>query len=125
MRSASSAIMRELLIRFALGGAIVSVFSLTGELFQPKTFAGLFGAAPAVAIASLALAFRQHGAGYAAAEARSMVIGSLAMLVYSAACAVLAQRHGVPVWLAAGLAWAAWLASAFAAFGLASAGGLL
>jgi hypothetical protein len=37
--------MAELAIRFCLGGLIVSVFSLLSDLFRPKTFAGLFGAA--------------------------------------------------------------------------------
>jgi hypothetical protein len=35
-----------LLIRFVLGGLIVSAFAVVSEMFKPKTFAGLFGAAP-------------------------------------------------------------------------------
>jgi len=45
----------ELLVRFLVGGALVSVFALLGDLFEPKSFSGLFGAAPSVAIATLAL----------------------------------------------------------------------
>jgi hypothetical protein len=117
--------LREVLIRFALGGAIVSAFSVTGELFKPKTFGGLFGAAPSVAIASLALALGDHGAAYARTEARSMVIGAVALLVYSAACAALAKRHDAPVWLGAGLSWAVWFGVAFTGLGLARAAGVL
>ena len=45
--------MEELFIRFLIGGAVVSSFALLGEVFRPKTFAGLFGAAPSIALASL------------------------------------------------------------------------
>jgi uncharacterized protein DUF3147 len=47
--------MREILIRFLIGGVSVSLFAIIGDLFKPKSFAGLFGAAPSVALATLAL----------------------------------------------------------------------
>ncbi|HUS33213.1 MAG TPA: hypothetical protein VMZ53_32145 [Kofleriaceae bacterium] len=112
------------MIRFLLGGVVVSAFAAAGELFKPKTFSGLFGAAPSVAIASLALAFHAHGANYVRTEAKSMLIGSAAMLLYTIACIVVAKRDSIPVWLAAGLAWIAWFAAAFALFALARSGGL-
>ena len=102
----------ELLLRFVLGGAIVSMFALAGELFKPKTFAGLFGAAPSVAIATLSLAYAKQGAGYVNVEARSMLVGCLALFCYSVLCAVLATRRPVPVWLGAALAWSGWIAVA-------------
>jgi hypothetical protein len=114
----SEVVLGELVLRFLLGGAIVSAFAMFGTLFKPKTFAGLFGAAPSVAIATLGLAFHQNGAGYAAIEARAMVCGIAAMLVYCAACIALAKRRTLPVWLAAALSWFAWLAVAFAALTL-------
>ena len=43
--------MRELVLRFVLGGAIVCTFAALGTVFKPKTLAGTFGAAPSVAIA--------------------------------------------------------------------------
>ena len=42
----------DLLLRFLIGGLVVSVFALVGDLFRPKSFAGLFSAAPSVALAS-------------------------------------------------------------------------
>jgi hypothetical protein len=48
-------------VRFLLGGTIVAVFALTGDLLKPKGFAGLFGAAPAVALATLGLPSRPKG----------------------------------------------------------------
>ncbi len=115
----------EMLVRFALGGAIVSAFSVLGTVFKPKRFAGLFGAAPSVAIATLGLAFAQHGARYAQIEGRAMLCGGLAMLVYCAACVVVTRRAHVPVWLGAGLSWISWLAVAFGALAASRATGLL
>lgn len=112
----------ELLTRFALGGLLVTVFAAIGELFTPKTFSGLFGASPAVSIASLALSFHKHGSGYVAIQARSMAIGGLALLSYAAACVVLSRRKSIPVWLGAGAAWLVWALVAFVGF--AATGGL-
>src|SRR5436305_148910 len=102
--------LRELLVRFALGGAIVSAFSVAGELFKPKTFAGLFGAAPSVAIASLALAFQAHGALYAVGEARGACLGSIALGVFALVVTAGGRRLSAPTVLV--LASAAWLATA-------------
>jgi hypothetical protein len=117
-------VVTELILRFLLGGAVVSAFAAAGELFKPKTFSGLFGAAPSVAIASLALAFHQHGDAYVAIEARSMVLGSIALLIYSAVCVVMTKRTHIPVWLAAGAAWIAWAAAAFGLLVLVRAAGV-
>jgi hypothetical protein len=115
----------ELVTRFLLGGMIVSAFALVGELFKPKTFAGLFSAAPSVSIAVLALAFHKEGSAYVATAARTMILGSVAMLAYCALCAVLTRRERVPEWLIAGAAWVAWGAVAFALLGAAMIVGLL
>ena len=47
--------MNELFLRFAIGGIVVSAFAVLGDSFKPKSFAGLFGAAPSLALATLAL----------------------------------------------------------------------
>ena len=44
----------ELVIRFVVGGAIVSLFAVLGDVVCPKTLSGVFGAAPSVALATLA-----------------------------------------------------------------------
>jgi hypothetical protein len=110
----------ELALRFLLGGAIVSLFAIVAEMFEPKTFAGIFGAAPSVALATLALAFAKHGAAYASTEGRSMVLGAVALLAYSAACVGLTKSKRVAVWLGAIAAWSVWFAIAFVALGLLS-----
>jgi len=112
-------------VRFLLGGAIVSAFAVTGEVFKPKTFAGIFGAAPAVALASLALAYGRHGSGYVLAEAVPMLIGAIAFYVYAAVCLLGVRSNRVPVWLSAVLSWGAWFAVAFAMLGIGTQLGVL
>ena len=112
---------QELPLRFVLGGAMVSAFALIGELFEPKSYAGIFGAAPSVALATLALAFTMHGASFAATESRSMMLGAVAFIAYSSICAWVVQRHGVPVWLAAASTWIVWLLVACGLWWLAGA----
>jgi hypothetical protein len=38
--------MSQSLVRFIIGGAIVAAFAIIGDVLKPKSFAGLFGAAP-------------------------------------------------------------------------------
>jgi len=76
----------ELVVRFLVGGAIVSLFALIGDVLKPKGFAGLFGAAPSVALATLGLTIAVHGKLYAATEARSMMAGAAGFLLYALSC---------------------------------------
>lgn len=87
----------ELLIRFLIGGAVVSVFALLGDVLKPKSFAGLFGAAPSVALATLGLAVAQHGRAYAATEARSMALGAIAFGLYACVVTRLLLGKKLPV----------------------------
>src|ERR1043165_8801081 len=100
----------ELLIRFLVGGALVSLFALLGDLFQPKSFSGLFGAAPSVALATLALAIQGHGAAYAAVEARSMAVGAVALFAYAATVTWSLQRRRARVGRTVFAAFLPWLA---------------
>jgi len=83
----------EILTRALVGGAIVSAFALLGDVFLPKRFAGLFGAAPAVALASLGLAMASNGKLYAAVEARSMIGGAIAFFVYAYCVCVIMMKY--------------------------------
>jgi len=105
--ASANGMLTDALIRFAMGGIIVSAFSVVGELFKPKTFAGLFGAAPSVGIATLALTFHNDGGAVVATEARWMLLATFALVVYSATCVTLSRRGAVPVWLDAATAWIA------------------
>src|SRR5262249_49355216 len=76
IRPAWSRELMEYVIRFLAGGLIVSQFAIVGDILRPKSFAGLFGAAPSVALVSLSLAFANHGGAYVSTEGRSMILGA-------------------------------------------------
>jgi len=101
-------VLAEVLLRFVVGGVLVSAFAVVGELFAPKTFSGLFGAAPSVGIATLALTFRKDGPVAVSTEARWMLVAVVAFVVYSTICVVLCRRRAVPVWLGATAPWIGW-----------------
>jgi Protein of unknown function (DUF3147) len=84
--------MSEYLIRFLIGGIVVSSFAVLGEIFRPKSFAGLFGAAPSIALATFGLTIAEQGKAYAAIEARSMVFGAVAFFVYACATSFILMR---------------------------------
>jgi len=73
----------ELILRFVVGGTMVSFFAMLGGALKPKSFAGLLGAAPSVALATLSLTVLKKGKPYAAIEAQSMILGALAFFVYA------------------------------------------
>lgn len=73
----------ELVLRFVVDGIVVSFFAMLGGALNPKSFAGLLGAAPSVALATLSLTVLQKGRPYAAIEAQSMILGAVAFLVYA------------------------------------------
>src|SRR5260221_5351778 len=75
--------MVQLLFRFAVGGVMVTLFAFLGDLLRPKSFAGLFGAAPSVALATLGIAVYQHGVDYAVSQTQAMIAGAIALAVYS------------------------------------------
>lgn len=115
-RATTMTTLTEFVVRFFAGGLVVSAFAVVGEMWKPKSFGGLFGAAPSVALVTIALAFAKHGDDYVAKTATAMVGGAIAMFVYASLCARLARIRGIPVWLEAGLAWFSWLVLAGAIY---------
>jgi uncharacterized membrane protein (GlpM family) len=79
----------DYVIRFVLGGLVVSLFATLGDILKPKSFAGLFGASPSVAFATLALTVISHNRSVASIESRSMIVGAVALLLYANACVFL------------------------------------
>ena len=109
--------MTDLIVRFLVGGAIVSVFAMLGDVVRPKSFAGLFSAAPSVALATMPLTIHKEGKPFAAHEAASMLLASVAFIVYAAAASYILRRyrHGalfttiltMPIWIGISLGlWA-------------------
>jgi hypothetical protein len=43
--------LKEILLRTVMGGVFVTFFACLGDVIKPKSFAGIFGAAPSVALA--------------------------------------------------------------------------
>src|SRR5262245_32849148 len=105
--------MEDYFIRFFVGGFAVSAFALLGDVLKPKTFAGLFGAAPSIALATLGLALWRQGAEYAATEASTMLLGSVALSAYSLAVCELINRFRARALLATTVALPVWFVVAF------------
>jgi hypothetical protein len=75
------------------GGLFVVGFALIGEMAVPKRFAGLFSAAPSVALANLAVIVLAKGHADAQRHATGMVVGAIAMTLACAAGVVLIGRY--------------------------------
>ena len=105
--------MLDYLLRFLAGGIAVSAFAALGDALRPNTFAGLFGAAPSIALATLLIALSTQGAPFVAVEARSMILGALALAAYSWAVCVLLQKLGLSSVVATMVAFVVWFAAAF------------
>jgi hypothetical protein len=109
--------MEESLARFLIGGVVISAFALLGDALRPKSFAGLFGAAPSIALATVGMTIARQGKGYAAMEARSMALGAIAFCVYAYVVGLVLMRYKrsaawttlllLPIWfgISLGLWW--------------------
>jgi hypothetical protein len=107
--------MKEILIRFLIGGVCVSLFAVLGDLFKPKSFAGLFGAAPSIALATLLLTIGKDGPHYASIETTSMIVGSIAFFVYVSVVSRVMMRQTTKALFASTIFLPLW---ALVAFGL-------
>ena len=99
---------------------MVSAFAIVGDLLKPKSFAGLCGAAPSVALATLGLTVATEDSYYVATEARSMMAGAIAFFAYACFVSWAMIRYkpnalcvttcAIPLWfgVAFGL-WRVWL----------------
>lgn len=105
--------MKEILLRALIGGVVVSAFALLGSVLKPMRFAGLFGAAPSVALASLGLTVASHGKLHASLQGRSMVGGAIAFLVYAYCVCVVMMKYKPPAMAATTLLLLLWAATAF------------
>jgi hypothetical protein len=103
----------ELLLRFLIGGLVVSAFAVMGDLFKPKSFGGLFGGSPSVALATMALTISKYGKLYAAIEARSMMAGAAALFVYTLVVSRLLMHHRISAFTATMASMPVWFAVAF------------
>jgi uncharacterized membrane protein (GlpM family) len=96
-----------LLAKGAAGGVLVVAFALLSEGLSPKRFAGLFSAAPAVALAGLTIAVLDKGAHDAHEGAAGMIAGSVGMVAFAAA--VVPLLRNMEAMKAATVALGAWV----------------
>jgi len=100
--------MTQHLLRFVIGGFFVSLFSVLGESFKPKTFAGIFGAAPSIAIAAFILIWSENGVSVVETQSRSMIFGAMALIVACASCAKAIRKTDMSLWIGTGFLWIEW-----------------
>jgi len=105
--------MLEYLLRFIAGGIAVSGFAALADGLRPKSFAGLFGAAPSIALATLLITVSRDGAQFAAMEGRSMMLGALALACYSWIVCLLLKKYLASSWTATSAAMIVWFVAAF------------
>lgn len=110
----------DLALRFLIGGAVVSLFSLWGDVLKPKSFGGVFAGAPTIALATIVLTAHKSGPHYVALEGRSMMGGAAAFFAYACVVSFVLMRFKpstlkcatlvMPVWgIVAFAIWAIWL----------------
>jgi len=80
--------------------------AVLGHALRPKWFAGLFAAAPSIALASLTVTVVDKGSGAASQAALGMVFGAVGFVAFALAVRPLLERTHVLVASAAGcLVW--------------------
>jgi uncharacterized membrane protein (GlpM family) len=99
-----------LVIKMLNGGLFVVAFALLGEMLRPKRFAGLFSAAPSVALANMTVVIATQGHRDAIANTRGMVVGAAAFALSALAGIVFVRRYRSR--LGSALIAAPWLAIA-------------
>jgi len=104
----------ESLYRFIVGGVVVSIFALLGTAVKPASFAGLFSAAPSVALATLGLTVAKEGSWFASVECKSMMAGAVALCLYSLATSRMLMLGRLSALASTSLSMAVWFGSAFA-----------
>ncbi|MFB9681982.1 DUF3147 family protein [Streptosporangium vulgare] len=103
-------------VRGLFGGVLVMTFAMIGEMTTPKRFAGIFAAAPAVALAGMTVTVLNEGSRALAESALGMIAGAVAMVAYCAVAVPLVRRLGALVGSLTALA--AWVAVAGAGWAL-------
>lgn len=81
-----------LVVKGLAGGLLVVTFAVISEGLAPKRFAGLFSAAPAVALAGLGIMLVDKGPHDAHQNAAGMIAGAAGMIAYAGAAIWLLGR---------------------------------
>src|SRR5689334_10218596 len=103
----------DYVVRFVVGAVVVSVFAVIGDIVRPRGLAGMFAAAPTIALATLGLTFSHEGACIATVEGRSMILGAVALGLYTLLSAYFLLSRNWSSLPAALVALIAWFAASF------------
>ncbi len=104
----------EIALKALAGGLFVLAFAALAQMLAPKRFAGVFAAAPSVALGSLLVTTVFSGPGDVALSGRGMAVGAVAFAAYCAAAVPLLPRLGA--WLGSAAALGAWAVVAVAGY---------
>jgi uncharacterized membrane protein (GlpM family) len=104
--------MTDLLIRFLVGGIVVSLFAALADTLRPRSFAGLLGAAPSIALATISLTIHKDGKTWAALEAKTILFGAVAFLFYAALASLVLHRRKLSALTTAPLLMPVWFGKA-------------
>ncbi len=105
-----------LALKGVVGGAFVVAFAVLCEHVHPKTVAGIFGAAPSIALASLLVTAADKGSGAARLQSLSMIFSAAAMVAYCVTAVWSVDRFGAL--RGSAIAFVSWFAIAAVAFGV-------
>jgi uncharacterized membrane protein (GlpM family) len=75
-----------------VGGLLVAAFAVIGQSVRPKSFSGLFSAAPSIALAALAITSLTDGSSAARDQVLAMTFGAVGMVMYCVLAAVVIER---------------------------------
>jgi uncharacterized membrane protein (GlpM family) len=84
----------EVALKALAGGLFVLAFAALARTLTPKRFAGVFSAAPSVALGSMLVTAAFHGTHDVAVAARGMQVGAVAFTVYCLVVVPLVGRWG-------------------------------
>jgi hypothetical protein len=107
----------EVLLKALAGGLFVLAFAALAQMIAPKRFAGVFSAAPSVALGSLLVTVAFSGAGDVAVSARGMQVGAVAFIAYCLAAVPLIKAWGA--WRGSAAALGVWAVTAAVGYGVA------
>lgn len=85
------------LIQALAGGVLVVAFALLGEMVRPKRLAGIFSAAPSIAIAGLVVTVVAKGDVQASHAALGMMFGAAGFVAFALCVRALLGRLGA-IW---------------------------
>ncbi|MEU4215617.1 hypothetical protein [Actinoplanes sp. NPDC026623] len=104
----------EVALKALAGGLLVLTFAALSKGLRPERFAGVFSAAPSVALGSLAVTLLFAGTGDLAAIGSGMAVGAAGFVGYCLATPPLVRRLGA--WKGSAAALLVWTAVSAAGY---------